>query len=481
MCEKSIKVTSFFNTLRTFMSVLFPLITFPYASRVLGPVGIGKVNFSSSIVSYFVMLAMLGVNNYGMREAGKYRDEKELLSKFVKEVLIINLTACLFAYTMLFLSVFFLPALYEYRILLIISSVSILFSVIGLDWLFYALEDLGSVALRTFIFQILSLTLLFVFVKTSDDYIKYAGIAVISSVGTNIVSLLFARRYVDFKFQVKLDIKKHLKPVFVFFMMAIATTVNSSIDTTMLGFISGVEQVGYYSAALKVIRLVVAVVTSMTVILPRLSFYCSNGEIEKFKILSTKTLNANIVLALPASVGIFLVSDNIIVLLSGKMYTSSVPVLQILSGTIIFLALANLSGSHILLSLGKEKISFYAVLIGILFNIITNLILIPDYGALGAGFATLISEFSVALIEYFFVWKFFIYKDVIKNLFQSFFASFLMAISVKFILKINLSITLTLLFSIFTGCLVYFLILFVLKNKALYSLITTKKGSTSEK
>ena len=112
MCEKSIKVTSFFNTLRTFMSVLFPLITFPYASRVLGPVGIGKVNFSSSIVSYFVMLAMLGVNNYGMREAGKYRDEKELLSKFVKEVLIINLTACLFAYTMLFLSVFFCPALY---------------------------------------------------------------------------------------------------------------------------------------------------------------------------------------------------------------------------------------------------------------------------------------------------------------------------------------------------------------------------------
>lgn len=180
--EESLKANSIFNALRTLMSVLFPLITFPYASRVLGPAGIGKVNFSSSIVSYFLMIAMLEIPNYGIREAGKYKNDKEQLSKFVKEVLSINLISSAIAYLVLFAAIFFIPNLFEYRVLIIVSSVSILFSVIGLDRLFYALEELKSVAIRSFVFQIVSLVLLFSFVKSKDDTIKYALIAVISSV-----------------------------------------------------------------------------------------------------------------------------------------------------------------------------------------------------------------------------------------------------------------------------------------------------------
>ena len=182
MKEESLKANSIFNALRTLMSVLFPLITFPYASRVLGPAGIGKVNFSSSIVSYFLMIAMLEIPNYGIREAGKYKNDKEQLSKFVKEVLSINLISSAIAYLVLFAAIFFIPNLFEYRVLIIVSSVSILFSVIGLDRLFYALEELKSVAIRSFVFQIVSLVLLFSFVKSKDDTIKYALIAVISSV-----------------------------------------------------------------------------------------------------------------------------------------------------------------------------------------------------------------------------------------------------------------------------------------------------------
>lgn len=481
MSESSLKLSGFFNALRTSMSVLFPLITFPYASRVLGPGGIGKVNFASSIVSYFVMIAMLGINNYGIREAGKFRNDKEKLSKFVKEVLLVNLIACLVAYIMLFISIFAFTSLSEYRLLIILSSASILFTVVGLDWLFYAMEDLGSVAVRSFIFQLLSLVLLFAFVKKPDDYIKYAGIGIVSSVGTNIVSFFFARKYVDFKIGVHIELKKHLKPILLFFLMAVAATVNSSIDTTMLGFISGPEQVGYYSAALKVIRLVVAVVTSMTVILPRLSLYYADGELDKFKNLSTRTLNMNILLAWPASLGIILLSKNIIALLSGNMYGASVPVLRVLSLCTLFLALGNLSGGHILLSIGKEKISFYAVLIGIAFNIIINLSLIPKYGALGAGIATLFSEFSVASVEFVFIYKFLVCKSILINLIQCILGSLLMGTAVFFVSKLQLYNPLNVLISIISGVLIYFLLLLLVKNESVNSIIKVRSGRNYEK
>lgn len=186
----SLKKNGVFNAIKTLMSVLFPLITFPYASRILGPSGIGKVNFASSIVSYFLMLAMLGISNYGIREAGRYRNDKEKLSKFVKEILSINLISSVIAYTFLFASIYLVPAFFEYRKLIIISSASILFTVVGVEWLFYAMEDLVSVSIRSFIFQILSLVLLFVFVRTSEDYINYALIGVVSSVGSNILSFI---------------------------------------------------------------------------------------------------------------------------------------------------------------------------------------------------------------------------------------------------------------------------------------------------
>lgn len=465
MSESSLKLTGFFNALRTSMSVLFPLITFPYASRVLGPSGIGKVNFASSIASYFLMLAMLGISNYGIREAGKYRNDKEKLSKFVKEILSINLISSAIAYVLLFISIFIISPFFEYRKLIIICSTSILFTVVGVEWLFYAMEDLGSVAVRSFLFQILSLLLLFVFVRTKEDYVNYALIGVVSSVGSNILSFIFASRYVDLKSKNKIELKQHLKPIFVFFMMSVAATVNSSIDITMLGFISGAEEVGYYSAALKVVRLLAAVIASFTVILPRLSYYASVGENENFKILSTKTLDANILLAIPTCIGIMTLSKNIIYVLSGNQYENSISVLHILSFTVFLLAISNLCGTHILVALGKEKVTFYAVFIGIFFNIATNLILIKRYGAYGAGIATLASELSVSVIEFFCTKEYFICKDILKNLFQTVCSTSVMALIVLVIIKTDFSIVTTLVLSIFAGVFSYFTFLLIFRNE----------------
>ena len=181
------------------MGFLFPLITFPYSSRVIGPVGIGKVNFAASIISYFSIIASLGISTYAIREAAKVRDDKTALSKFSKEIFTINAITTLIAYALFFTALFCIPKFNEYRILLCISSSTILFTTIGMDWLYNALEEYAYITIRSIAFQIASIVLLYAFVHTPEDYIIYGGITVFASVGSNILNFIHSRKYISFR------------------------------------------------------------------------------------------------------------------------------------------------------------------------------------------------------------------------------------------------------------------------------------------
>ena len=217
MSEKNLKTNVFFNILKSLMGILFPLISFPYASRVLLPEGIGKVNFVNSIVDYFLMIALLGINMYATREASKLRDDKEKLSVFSKEIFFINIVSTLIAFLCLASAIAFVSSFSPYRLLLIVSSTKILFMLIGFDWLYVAEEEFGYITLRSFVFQVMSLVFLFAFVRSSEDYVQYALIGVFSSVGSNICNFIHARKFIHlFRAQI-CNIKRHLKPIFVFF------------------------------------------------------------------------------------------------------------------------------------------------------------------------------------------------------------------------------------------------------------------------
>ena len=193
MKNKSLKKNAALNMVKTIMGLIFPLITFPYASRILQPSGLGKVNFAHSIISYFSMIAALGINTYAVREAAKLREDKAALTKFVKEILTINMTSTVIAYLLLSFTILFVPYFSEYRVLLVVCSGTILFTTLGMDWLYTALEEFSYITIRSILFQFLSLILLFVFVHTQEDYLKYASISVISSVGSNICNFIHAR------------------------------------------------------------------------------------------------------------------------------------------------------------------------------------------------------------------------------------------------------------------------------------------------
>ena len=125
---KSLKVNVLLDMLNRVLSYVFPLITFPYVARIFSPEGIGTFQFSLSIVSYFSMIAGLGIGTYAIREAAGIRNDIVKLRQFSKEIFLINLISTIISYTILFLCILYIPKLYENRLLLLICSISMIFS-----------------------------------------------------------------------------------------------------------------------------------------------------------------------------------------------------------------------------------------------------------------------------------------------------------------------------------------------------------------
>ncbi len=462
MAEKSIRKNAAFNVMKTAMSMLFPLITFPYASRILSPEGIGKVNFANSIVAYFTLIAGLGIEFYGIREGAKVRHDKDKLSKLTMELFILNLISTVISYGLFAISLIFVPKLFDYRLLLLVCSSTIVFSPLSLHWLYGALEEYKFVAIRSMAIQLLSLVFLFVFVRTQNDYFIYACMTVISAVGANVCNLIHARKFV----KEKLNIAQHVKPVMFFFGSALAVSVFSMLDTSMLGFLTDDAQVGYYSAATKLVRMIRDLFPAVfTTLLAKLSIESASDSKTELQSVIEKTLNFIMALAFPIIAGLLIFGEPVLLLLSGEKYIPAIPTLNILIPMILFSAWSGfLGGGTMLSSPGKESLYLLCEVSGAVLNVCLNFLMIPFWKSFGAGFATLLTEFAFAIIFTFVNRKNIFFARLAVPFFQYLVSTVLMAAVCYLINKFVSFIPIKLVCGIGAGIVSYFVCLVLLGN-----------------
>lgn len=477
MAEKSLKKNAFYSFLKAFMTLVFPIITFPYASRILTPEGIGKVNFANSIVSYFVMLAGLGISTYATREAAKVRDNKIELITFFKEIVLINLISSFISYFLFFIFLLVVPKFNQYTLLLLISSIRILFTTLGLDWFYSALEEFKYITIRSVIFQIISLLILFIFVKTKEDILWYVIFGLISSVGSNICNFFYCRKFINLQVKVELNLKKHIKPIFIFFGMTVATSIYTMLDTSMLGFLSTDVEVGYYSAATKLNHMILSLIVAITgVLLPRFSIYIKNKDYVNFQNLFDKSFSIITLLSIPLAAGLFLLAEPVTLFLSGKEYIASVKSMQIMTPIIYIISIASIAGSKILPVMNKEKISLISYIIGACSNLILNFLLIPRYGSFGAAIGTLCAETFVTGFQVIYLRKYIINKNNLITLLQTLISTVFMSMSVILVCYLLNHILLKIFLSVFVGIIVYVISLCLCKNKYFMEYFNLIKG-----
>lgn len=400
MRVKSVKFNFIMNFLLTMSQFLFPLITFPYVSRVLKPAGTGSVAFATSVIMYFTMFAMLGVPTYGIRACAKVRENKEKLSRTVQELLIINSIMMLLCYIVFGISLFSVDKFQDNKLLLVISSAAIILNVLGVNWLYSALEQYAYITTVSMIFKALSVVLMFTLIHTREDYIIYGGITVFASAGSNILNFIRLRKFIVLKPMGNYNFRRHIKPILVFFAMSVATTIYTNMDTVLLGFMKRDEDVGYYNAAVKVKNILVSLVTSLgTVLLPRLSFYIENGQIKEFRRMIAKAINFVLLLSLPLSLYFIFYAKESIMLLSGKEYMGSVIPMCVITPAIITIGISNVLGIQVLVPTGREHKVLISVIIGAVADLLVNVFYIPKYAATGAAIAAMTAEVVVLIVQ----------------------------------------------------------------------------------
>jgi flippase wzx len=407
MRNKSIRLNALLNIILTLSNIIFPLITFPYVSRILNPEGIGVVSFFSSIGNYGVLVASLGISTYGIRAVASIREDKNKLSRIVQELAVINIIMSGLVTLLLLGMALVIKQLSKESSLLLITSLTILSSPLALNWLYSGIEEYAYITKRSLIFKAFSLILIFLFVKKPADYVIYAGITLFSTLGSNILNVWHSRKFVYIKRYKNLEFKKHFKPMFYLFASLLAVNIYTNLDTVMLGFINGNEAVGYYSVASKVKWILLSLITSISaVLLPRLSFYISKKNTSKFNKMLKESSAVIFFIAIPLVAFFIVEAQNSIQLLGGEKYISATLSMQILMPILVISGFSNITGNQILIPMNRERYFMFAVSLGALVNLGLNLILMPKLGIIGASMATLFAELTQMTVQFIYSYKY---------------------------------------------------------------------------
>ena len=464
MASKSIGKNSIYSLIKSVSTVIFPLISFPYISRVLQPENVGKYNFSSSIVSYFSMFASLGITTYAVRECAKRQTNREQLEKTASQIFSINVFTTFIAYLALALTVLFVPRLHNYAVLIFVQSISILFTTLGAEWINTAMEDFRYITIRTFLFQLISLFLMFAFVKHQSDYLKYAVVVVISTSGANLVNIFYRKRYCSVYVTINLHLKEHLKPIVALFAMIVAQQIFIASDTTMIGFFYGDYEVGLYSTSIKVYNVINQLVASITwVVLPQLSKCFSEDKRAEGANVLEYAYQFLLTLGLPCVIGIYFFSEQVVTLVGGAAYIEASGVMRILAITLGMAIVACYCLNINILASGNDKVGLAACSVSAIFNLIMNYIFIPLGGIKAAAWTTVCSQIIVILICVPFIPRGFGNIKIIKKNWPPIIAGIVLNLFCFVLKKYIAGFWTQLVIGAIGGCILYFLILIVTK------------------
>lgn len=474
--KRSLSVNAFLNGLRNCLNLIFPLITFPYVSRTLTVSGVGIYNFSSTYVNYFLLIAGLGISTYAVREGAKYRDNKVKFTLFANQVFSINVYSTIVSYILLFISVILFSNLHNYALCILIFSIQILFTTIGTEWIYIIYEDFSYITIRSILFKIISVILLFILVKKPTDYYWYAAITVFASVGSNILNYLHLKNFIPLKFTSRVKWSEHLKPILVIFASQLAVSIYVNSDNTLLGLLKNDYAVGIYSISVKIYTIAQGMLTAiLAVTIPRLATLYGKRFFEKFNKLLKSLIGTLLILAVPSAVGLIMLSNDIIVIIASSKYMPAAMPLRLISFAIIFSIFSWIFSECILIPAKRERYVLKNTIITACFNILLNILLIPLWSYNGTALSTVLTELLSAIMNAYYSRDILrqskIYSHIFKMIIDITIGCFGIIMLCLLIKEFISNVILRFIFSVIGSVIIYGILLISMKNKVMVSFV----------
>lgn len=402
----SIKKNFFYSSILTTANYLFPLLTYPYVSRVLGVTNIGICNFVDSVINYFILVSAMGVNILGIREIAKSKNNRIELNNTFSGIFLLNTCTTLIALSLLFIATFTIPQLNVHKPLMMIGAAKLLFNYLLIEWLYKGLEEFKYITTRTIIVKIGYVIAVFIFVRKSGDYPIYYLLTVLMIVFNALFNFLYSRKFVSLRWN-RLDLNKYIKPFFTFGAYLIITSMYTSFNVAYLGFVAGEKEVGFYTTATKLYTILLSLYTAFTgVMLPRISALISEKKDDEIQRLLNKSVNILFSFSIPLVILTTICAPQIIAIIAGKGYEGAIVPMRIVMPLMLVIGYEQILIIQNLMPMKKDKAVLTNSILGAIVGITMNILLVPILQSTGSAIVWLTSEVTVLISAQYFVTKY---------------------------------------------------------------------------
>ena len=413
--KNTLKQNYLYQMLYQIVTLITPLITTPYISRILGSSNIGQYTYAYSIATYFGMFVLLGLSNYGNREIAKVRDDKVKLSKTFIEIYCMQFAMGIFV---LCIYIIYCKAIANDNRMALVMIFYIVANIFSITWFYNGLELFKLVVTRNVLIKVLSTILIFCFVKTQNDIYIYAIIMTGDMLLSSLSLWFFVPNYICWERINISEIIRHIRPNCVLFISVLFVSFYTVMDKIMLGILSNMEEVGFYESAYKIISIPTMAIASLgTIMLPRISHMIANNQKEQVKRYNEQSLIVSCFLSIPVSFGILAIAKEFVPFFLGEGFQKCSELLAIMIFSSVFISLGNVVQTQCFIPNGLDRAYVFATIIGASVNMVFNVLLIPVFYSVGAAIGTLLAEISTLLYQF---WIASAYINIRKMVFLSF-------------------------------------------------------------
>lgn len=418
--SSSIKKNFLYSSILTTANYIFPFLTYPYISRVLGVNNIGICNFIDSIINYFILFSMMGIGTIGIREIAKCKGKKEEKNKIFSSLFILNTISTTIALIVLIILIYTVPQLYTHIELMYIGALKLICNYLLIDWLYKGLEEFKYITIRTILVKTLYVIAVFIFVHNTDDYKIYYLISCLMITVNAVFNGTYAKKFVTLSFS-QINIKPFIHSFLILGIYTILTSMYTSFNVAYLGFVTNETEVGYYTTATKLYSILLALFTAFTgVLLPRMSSLLSENKLDEFKSLLQRSVNILFTFSIPIIIISTIMAPEIIQIIAGKGYEGAIIPMRIVMPLMLIIGYEQIMVIQTLMPLRKDKSILKNSILGATTGILMNILLVSSYKSLGSSIVWVTSELVVLTASQYYVHKYikmtFPGKLLIKNI-----------------------------------------------------------------
>lgn len=453
-----------YNFIYQLITIIMPIITVPYVSRVLGAEGIGKSVYTNAYSQYFILLGMIGLSVYSTRQIAYVRDDKKKLNVTFWELNLLRFATV--GISLLIYIIIFVVINKKDRFIYAVQGLNILAAAVDISWYFMGLENFKKTVTRNTITKIIGVVLILLLVKTKNQVWIYILIMALSQFLGQLVMWINIPKLSSFK---KININNlyiHIKGSFKFFVPQIAIQVYTLMDRTMLGLLKGDVQVGIYDNSQKIIKITLTLLTSLaTVMMPYMANMFANQDMDKFKMSFKKAFSFISFMSLPMTFGLIAISRSFVPWFFGKQFAEVEYLMYIGAWIMLPIAWSSILGMQIMIPMKKENLYTISVTIAAVINFILNIFLIPRLSSIGTTISSVVAELTGTIIQLYLLKDFIKISELFKDLHKYIFGSFIMLVLIKSADKFLKANILSTFIETLIGFLTYFVIMWLFKDK----------------